>query len=452
MTAWTKPPAEAARIADAPRGTAGLVRSLGFTTLLFYGVGDILGAGVYALAGKVAGAAGSAAWLSFLAAGAAAALTGLAYAEWTAREPRAAGAAAFAARAYRSPTAAFLVGFLVLASGLTSAATVSLAFRGYLGVFRDVPVLPAAAGLVVLMGLLAFWGMRESAAVNNVMTALEVSGLLCVILAGVTFVTFSHSTAQTLSLVPSAADLPGVLPGAVLAFYAFIGFEDMANLAEEAKDPARDIPRALLWAVGICGALYLAVILTVLSVLSPAEAAASSTPLLDVLTRAGFPVPAPVFAALALVAVLNTGLANLIMGSRLLYGMAGQGLVPRFLAAVHPKRRTPWAAVAAVAGITLTLAFTGGAALLAQTTSLLLLFVFLSLHAGLLIVRRREPAAAGLFRAPAFVPYAGIALCGLLASQAPAGAWLRAAVVVAAGLAAGAAFRPSVKSADEVLN
>lgn len=378
--------------------------------------------------------AGTGAWISFLISAGLAALTGLTYAEFCSRVPKASGAAAFCEAAFRRPPLTFLIGFLVLASGLTSTATVSLAFQGYLSVFFTVPPAVAATGLILLITYIAWRGIGFAAWTNNVLTVLEACGLLLVISAGIWFLGSNRADVSLSQLAPGS-DIGPLVAGATLAFYAFIGFEDLANLAEEAKNPRRDLPRAILIAVATSCALYLAVILIVTLVLGPEQAGASSRPLLDVLAVTGIAVPAGAFALLAIFAVTNTGLTNFVMVSRLLYGMSNQGLMPQAFGRVHPRRHTPWVAVLAAGGLTLTLAGTGGVKLLAQTTSLLLVIVFAFIHAGLVRVRRAGPPPEGTFHAPAFVPWAGFIACLFLGAHFPAGAFLRAGAVAAVALA-----------------
>lgn len=410
-----------------------LARRLGFGTLLLIGIGDILGAGIYALVGKVAGMAGSAAWLSFLIAALLAAVTGLAYAELACRIPKSAGAAAYTAAAFAHPLIPFLVGFLVLASGLTSTATVALAFRGYLESFVGVPEIAAALGLVAVLSGIALRGISASAWTTNVLTVLEAGGLFLVIGTGAVFAFRTEPATLLAKLKPDLA-VPPIIGAATLAFYAFIGFEDLANLAEEAKNPERDLPRAILIAVAITTMIYLAVIIVVLWTLGADQAAASSRPLLDALTAAGTPLPARAFSLLAIFAITNTGLANFIMVSRLLYGMAGQGLLPLALRRVHPVRQTPWVAILIASALAFLLAATGGARLLAQTTSLLLVLVFTVLHTSLIRIKQKEGAFRPSFRAPAFVPWLGLFISAVLLWHFPPGAFVRAGVVVFVGI------------------
>jgi len=411
-----------------------LARHLGLATLILYGIGDILGAGIYALVGKVAGMAGQGAWISFLLSGMLALITGLSYAELSSRIPHSAGAAAYASRAFAAPLVPFLVGVLVLASGITSAATASLAFHGYLSVLLQVPQLLAAVALIVLINFISFWGIRESARTNNVLTLLEITGLVCVVGAGAA-IAFDLSPSELgAKLSPSPEILP-IVSGAALAFFAFVGFEDLVNLAGEAKDPRRDLPRAILVAVGVSSVLYLLVVLAVLCSQTPEAAAASPTALIEVLRAAGFPLPDWGFAPIALVAVLNTGLANCIMASRLLYGMGTQRLAPAAFTRVHTERRTPWVAIVTVTLLGILFVLTGGVTAMAQTTSLLLIVVFFTVHLSLIVIRRAEPAPEQTYSAPGFNPWLGLAVSLSLAVGFPVEIYLRGALVIVIGVA-----------------
>ena len=194
----------------------GLARHLGLATLILYGIGDILGAGIYALVGKVAGIAGQGAWVSFLLSGVLALITGLSYAELSSRIPYSAGAAAFASRAFAKPFIPFIVGVLVLMSGITSAATASLAVHGYLSVFLNIPQLAAAIGVIALINGISFWGIKEAARTNNVFTLFEMAGLLCVVAAGVTIALGFVPSELGARLRPSGEILP-IVSGAALA-------------------------------------------------------------------------------------------------------------------------------------------------------------------------------------------------------------------------------------------
>jgi amino acid transporter len=418
--------------ADEP---AGLRPVLGPLATTVYAAGDILGAGIYALVGAVVALSHSGAWLSFVLAAVIALLTGLTYAELSSRIPLAAGAAAYSRRAFAHPAVAFLVGVMVLASGLTSAATVTHAMVGYLDTFVALPSLPASLALLCLMALLNFSGIEESSRVNIVLTAVEFAGLLLVIVAGL--IAVQHLDGATASeRLTDSIELKGIAAGATVAFYAYIGFEDTANIAEEVRDASRVVPRAILTAIAVATTLYVIVTVLALLVVPPEKLAASARPLLVVFEESGFAFPSSVFSIIALLAVGNTGLLNLIMASRLAYGMSREGLFPAVLQRVHPRRRTPWVAIAATFLVTVLLVVSGGVRVLAQTTSLLLLIVFTILHIAVLRLKRRHPdPGPGVFRTPAWTPVLGALVCGTMISQFPPDAYLRALAVVAIGLA-----------------
>jgi len=413
-----------------------LRRTLGFGALVIYGVGDILGAGIYALVGKVAGMAGHASWLSFSVALAIAALTALTYAELGGRFPKSAGEAFFAKEAFGREGIALVVGWVVLCSGIVSLATVSVAFGGYMtALFPGVPASVSVVGILALLGAINFRGMRESSATNIVATMVELTGLLVVIVTGSLFLgkNVDASIAMTFERT-TETDWTSVARGSALAFFAFVGFEDMVNVAEEVKDPSRNLPRAIVTALLVTGVVYLVIVLVATSVVPPAALSESQAPLLSVVQRSSTGVPDTTFTAIALFAVANTGLLNFIMGSRLIYGMARQGLLPAWLGEIHGARRTPHRAILAVWIVALGLALSGSLTFLAGTTSLLLLLVFLSLHASLLAIKRRQGNPRRTFCVPTAVPVLGVTACLALVPFVPEGSLLTAAVILALGM------------------
>ncbi len=413
-----------------------LRRSLGFWALAIYGIGDILGAGIYALVGKVAGIAGSASWLSFAIALSVAALTAVTYAELGGRFPKSAGESFFAEQAFRSKGLALVVGWVVLCSGVLSLATVSVAFGGYMtGLAPGLPVPVTVIGILLLLAVINFRGMRESSATNIVATMIELTGLLIVIVAGALFLGREHdvSIAHTIE-AGRETDWTSVARGSALAFFAFIGFEDMVNVAEEVKDPERNLPRGILTALVVTGFVYLLVVIVSTSVLSPAILADSEAPLLSVVQGSGARVSDRAFTLIALFAVANTGLLNFIMGSRLLYGMSRQGLLPSWLGEVHEARRTPHWAILTVLAVALALALSGSLTYLAGSTSLLLLLVFFTLNLSLVTIKRRDGPPKRTFCAPTAVPVLGAVTCLSLMPFVPAGSLLTAAVILALGL------------------
>jgi amino acid transporter len=404
--------------------------------LVFYGVGDILGAGIYALVGKVAGTAGPGSWVSFAAALAVASLTAATYAELSSRFPRSAGEPYFAAQAFGRPGLSLVVGWVVLCSGVLSLATVSVAFGGYMtGFFPRLPPQATTVGILLLLAAINFRGMRESSATNIAATMVELTGLLIVVVAGSLFVARAPDTsiAQTLE-ASTETSWTSVAQGAALAFFAFIGFEDMVNVAEEVKEPERNMPRAIFIALAVTGIVYLLVVLVCTTVMDTSELARSNAPLLAVVRSSTDLVPDRVFTLIALFAVANTGLLNFIMGSRLLYGMARQGLLPAALGRIHSERHTPHIAIATVLLVALVLALSGTLTYLAGTTSLLLLAVFSTLHVSLITIKRRDGARPPrTFCAPMPFPVLGAASCIALMPFVPRASLITAVVVVALG-------------------
>jgi len=399
-----------------------LLPTLTLPALIIFGVGDMLGSGIYALVGKVAGVMGNAVWLAFVTSMVAALMTGLSYAALGSRYPRAAGAAYVSQRAFGWPFLSYVVGLAVMASGLTSMATQSRAFCGYFSALA--PGVPNALLIVVFIGALTavnLWGMRESTWLNFVCTTVEVSGLVIIIAVGCRYWGgVNYLETPTVGGVHTPLGLTMLLNGSLLTFYAFIGFEDMINVVEEVKDPRRTYPLGVMLSLVVVTIIYLAVSVSAVSVVPHAELAASKQPLVEVVRRAAPGFPPLLFSAIALFAITNTALLNYIMGSRLVYGMATQGLLPRWLGAVHPTRRTPHRATLALMTIALALALATDLAPLARATSVLLLSVFVVVNAAMLVLGRRAGEPRGFFEPPAIVPGIGIAVC--LALLAHAGA------------------------------
>lgn len=401
-----------------------LARTMGLASLVIYGVGDMLGSGVYGLIGKAADQMGNAVWLSFAVSMVAALLTGLSYACLGSRYPRAAGAAFITQRAFGRPLLAYLVGLAVMASGLTSMATACRVFAEYFQALVGGPTWLIVLGFVGLLTAINLRGMKESMWMNAVCTTIELGGLLLIIVVGLRFLGGVDYLDLTSTQNP-AGDLSAalLLNGAVLTFYSFIGFEDMLNVAEEVKDPRRALPLGMLLAIAIATVVYILISLVAVSVVPHGELAASKEPLVDVVRRAAPWFPPLAFTAIALYAVANTALLNYIMGSRLAYGMARQGLLPAALGRVHPRRQTPYVAIYVLMAIVIVLALTGDISRLARATAVLLLFVFVLVNASLLALGRRAGEPKGLFDVPRFVPVGGIVVCVLMLAHASAEAW-----------------------------
>lgn len=413
-----------------------LVRTMGLGALVIYGVGDMLGAGIYGLVGKGARHMGNMVWLSFVVSMVAALFTGLSYASLGSRYPRAAGAAYIIARAFGSRPLAYVAGLTVLASGLTSLAAASRVSAGYLvKMFPSLPPSLVSVVFVVLLALVTFRGMRESTWLNVLCTTIEVGGLVFIIVVGASYWgSVDLTDARSVANPGGELSTGWVLSGAVLTFYAFVGFEDMLNVSEEVKDVKRNFPIGLLLALVITTLVYVAISITAISVVPHAELAGSPGPLVEVSRRAAPWLPVGVYSGIAIFAVTNTALLNLIMGSRLVYGMARQGLLPARLSRVHPTRRTPHVAIALLTAVVLVLVAVGDIGSLARATSVLILAVFVVVNASLIVLQRRPGEEKGALEIPTAIPVLAIIVCLALMTGAE-----RAELTIAGALVLGAA-------------
>jgi basic amino acid/polyamine antiporter, APA family len=397
----------------ADTATPSLKRTIGPFQLTLYALGSMLGSGIYGLIGKAAGEVGNAVWLAFLAAVCAALLTALSYASLGSRYPRAGGAAYVTGRAFNFPLLSFVVGLALVCSGLTSVATQSRVFAANLANLAGLeqwPIEILAIGFVLVMSGIAFRGIQESMWVNVACTLIEVTGLLLVIGFGLSY-WGSVDYFETPSEKADAGLALLVLQGSILTFFAFIGFEDAYNVAEECERPSRDIPIALISAMIAATILYIGVAVTAVSVVPYADLAKAPAPLTAVMSRAAPDFPAIIMTGITMFAVANTALVNYITASRMLFGMARQGLLPDGLGAVHASRQTPHIAILALTAILVPLALIGTIAELASATVLLLLFVFTVVNGALFVLKRRDGEQHGEFELPSAVPFMGAAFC-----------------------------------------
>jgi len=411
-----------------------LKRGITGPLLFLFILGDVLGAGIYALMGVLSEDVGGALWAPLLVALLLALLTAGSYAELVTKYPKAGGAAVFAERAFRRPMVSFLVGFSMLAAGGTSAAGLALAFAGdYLRTFVDVPAVPAAMVFLLLVAALNARGISESVKSNVVMTVVELSGLLIVIVVVAVMVGGGRGDVGRVTEFPDGATPAlAVLSGAIVAYYSFVGFETSANVIEEVRNPRKVYPTALFGALLTAGVVYVLVGIASATALSPDELAESSGPLLAVVGASGVGIPNWVFSAIALVAVANGALLTMIMSSRLSYGMAEQGLLPAVLTRVLPNRRTPWVAIVSTTVVAMLLTLAGDLSTLAETVVLLLLFVFISTNVAVLVLRR-DTVAHDHFRVWTAVPVLGVGSCILLLTQQDAKVWLFGAILLGVG-------------------
>ena len=430
---------------DVAGGELTLRRSISLWQMTLYSAGGMLGAGIYGLIGQVAGEVGSAIWLAFALSLVAAGLTGLSYASLGSRYPRAGGAAYITQRAYRRSLLTHVVGLTVACSGFTSIAA------GARVVGENLQALPLLAGLptnmlalgyLVIVGALVYRGIRESMWANVIFTLVEAGGLLLVIAVSVRF-WGSANLLEFPAVTETETGLPLVLlvQGMVLTFYAFLGFEDSLNVAEELKNPRRDLPLGLVMALGLTVIIYMGVSISAVSVVPWQELAEANAPLAEVMARAAPWFPAGLFIAITIFAVANTGLINYVTASRLLYGMARDRHLPRALSRIHPVRRTPYVAIVLIFVVIVLLILWGDISELASATVLLLLLVFSVINSALVILKLRPGEPQGAFELPIAVPALGAVVCFVMfATRVGAGDW-RAPMIAGVLLLGVAALR-----------
>ena len=383
-----------------------LKRSLSLTLLVLYGLGVTVGGGIYILIGKVAGRAGLYAPVSFLVAAGLATFTALSYAELSARFPKSAGEAVYVEEGLGRPSLAIITGFLLVGVGVLSSSALSTGFIGYLHTMVRLPEWLAVTALVGGLGLLAAWGIRQSASFAALVTVIEIGGLLLVLWAGRDLLADLPSRMDELLPPLEAGAWLGVVGGSVLAFYAFIGFEDMVNVAEEVKDVTRTMPRAIILTLALTVVLYLGVATVAVLALAPAELAASGAPLSLVYERRTGQ-PATAINLIGVLTVVNGILIQIILASRVLYGMSQRRWLPAVLGRVNARTRTPLVSTALVVGAVLGLGLAFPMEELAQATTLATLVVFTLINASLVGLKRRGPTPQGAPSMPVWVPATG---------------------------------------------
>ncbi len=383
----------------------GLRRSLTFWPLLLYGLAVIVGAGIYVAIGSVIERAGAAAPLSFLLAGIAAGMTGLCYAELASRFPEASGAVAYVKQGFGSDRLAQVTGMVLTLAVAVAAASIASGAVHYLSVLIGLPPAALVALLVMAFTLLAMVGVRESTGFAAAIGALEILGLA--IAAWVGFV--AAPTLDVVAMLPSSIDgWQGVVAGAFIAFFAFIGFESLANMAEETKDPCRTLPYSIVGAVLVSTLLY--VVVAAALVLA---GRGGQSPLIDLFDGG----QATLFAAVGALAIANGVLVEIMMLARLFFGMAQRRQLPAVLGRVHPRTRTPIEATALAGAIVLATALLLPFERLLALANALTLGIFAIVDLALWRIQGRQPAAEDVFSVPRWVPPAGAALCiGLIAA------------------------------------
>jgi amino acid transporter len=401
-----------------------LKRVMGPGLLLLFIVGDILGTGVYALTGDVAAEVGGAAWLPFLVAFLIAMVTAFSYLELVTKYPQAAGAALYTHKAFGIHFVTFLVAFIVMCSGITSASTASRFFasnffKGFGFDWGTAGIVVVALLFMLVVAMVNLRGVGESVKLNVVLTIVEITGLMLVIFVGLWAFTrggdVDFSRVVAFDTAEDKNAFLAVTTATSLAFFAMVGFEDSVNMAEETKDPVKIFPKMLLSGLGIAGVVYIVVAIVAVALVPIGELEASETPLVEVVKAGapGLPID-QILPFISMFAVANTALINMLMASRLIYGMAKQHVLPPVLGTVHPTRRTPWVAIVFTTSIAFGLilyvtAFANEKAVsvLGGTTSLLLLAVFAVVNVAVLVLRRDVRAGGAHFKTPTWMPVVG---------------------------------------------
>ena len=368
---------------------------MGLFQLTMYGVGLILGAGIYVLIGEAAGFAGNALWLALALGSTVALFAGFSYAELSSMFPKAAAEYVFIKNAFKSNFFAFLIGWLTAITSIITAATVALGFGGYFAELVDIPIIVSAIILLVVLSIVNFMGIRESAWTNTIFTIIEASGLILIIIIGFTF-----SGSEPVNYTESPTGFTGIVIAFVLVFFAFIGFEDMANIAEEVKKPKKTLPRAIILSVVIAGIIYVLVSLAVVRVVSWEELATSSAPIALVAERGLGPEAHILLSAIALFAITNTVLITLVAGSRIFYGMAKEKVFPSILGKIHFKTKTPWLAVIVILIISIGFTLIGDIVIVANITVFAIVITFATVNLAVIVLRYTEPDIERKFKVP----------------------------------------------------
>jgi basic amino acid/polyamine antiporter, APA family len=419
------------RAASTPEVEPSLNRVMGPWLLLLFIVGDILGTGIYALTGQVANQVGGVVWLPFLVAFVVALITAFSYLELVTKYPKAAGAALYTHKAFGVHFVTFIVAFAVMCSGITSASTASRAFSANMSTalglnFTTFGITMTGLAFMALVAAVNFRGVGESVKANVVLTCVELTGLLIIIFIGLWAIGAGQGDVSRVTQFKAgdAGLFWPVIAATTLAFFAMVGFEDSVNMAEECKDPTRHFPKVLLAGLFITGAIYVLVSISAITLVAPEQLGEGETPLLKVV-QAGAPnFPVWIFGFITMFAVANSALINMLMASRLVYGMSREHVLPPMLGRVHPTRRTPFVAIAFTTLLAFALiTFVGNVPALGGTTALLLLCVFTVVNIAVLVLRK-DRVGHDHFRTPTFLPILGAISCAFLA-----GPWTGRAIV-----------------------
>jgi APA family basic amino acid/polyamine antiporter len=394
--------------------TPHLKRKVSLFALTMYGVGNILGAGIYALIGQVIGITGNMSWLSFILAAITGALTGLSYAELSAMYPKSAAEFVYTEEAFKIRIVSFILGWIIIFSGLFSATTVAFGFAGYfaslIGIPSNLLIIPIAIALIIILSIVNYIGIKTSTFANIIFTFIEAAGLIFIIIIGM-----PHFGSVDYFQLPVGSSFFAIFSSIALIFFAYIGFEDIANIAEEVKNPAKNLPRAIIYSLIITTILYGLTAISVISVVPYSTIAASQEPLSVVAITAIGPIGGYIISFIALFATANTVLIMLIVTSRMIYGMARDKALPESLSKISRKHKTPTISVFVTMALVIGMLFLGDIDIVAHATVFGVLINFILVNLSLIALRRNKPEIERPFKLKPTLKYVPlIALLGVI--------------------------------------
>jgi len=370
-----------------------LKRSLGLLEATFYGVGIILGAGIYALIGQAAGMTGNSLWISFVIGGLISSITALSYAELSAMYPKVAAEFVYVKKAYGSKLFAFMIGWLLIFTGVVSVATVALGFAGYFKAMTGFPIIPIAMVLILILSFVNFRGIKESSNVNIIMTLIEVIGLVVIIALGI-------GSVGKVNVFEMSKGFSGVFAAAALIFFAYLGFEEIVNVSEETRQPKKNIPKALILAVAITTILYVLTALSIVSIVDWKDLGASDAPMALAASKVLGSNAFTFISLTAFAATISTVLGLIIVTSRMIYGISRDKSLPKFFSLIHKDRKTPWSAIVVVMILSMIFVLFGNIALVANITSMGAFITFLVINLSLIHLRYTKPNLKRPFKVP----------------------------------------------------
>lgn len=419
-----------------------LKRELTLFSATLYGIGIIIGAGIYALIGQAAGIAGWNMWISFVVAAILATFTGLSYAELSSMMPKEGAEYVYSLTAFHRRSVSFIIGWIFLLSSIVAAATVALGFSGYfirLFSMDAIFLVPISVGLIAVLTLINYGGMKDTSVFNIIASIFEFGGLFIIIFLGASF--FGNFKVN-IDIASLAANSYPILSAAALIFFAFIGFEEIANVSEETKKARKVVPKALMLSILITTILYILTAVAALSVLGPEALAASSAPLADVASAAAGSDMLMIMAIMAMISTTNTVLLSLVVASRFIYGMSCWHVLPRKFSKIQKHHHTPYISVFLVGFIAAVLTLGGDILSVAEVTTMSIFIIFISVNASLIMLRYKKPKAKRYFRSPLtvgkFPVLAGLGLVSsiLILFYFPLRTWIVEAILVLAGIVA----------------